>query len=544
MKIYFSLLLSFISILNYSQTIGLLQHTNESYDEGYVLFAPIGSFKTYLIDKCGNELHSWTSTHKPGQAVYLLENGQLLHTGNANNTTFNAGGKGGIIELFNWDGSLDWSYTLSNTTACQHHDVKALPNGNVLVIAWELKTNTEAIQAGRNPTLTPANVWSEQILELHPESNNTATVVWEWHLWDHMVQDFDNSKNNFGSVNTHPERVNANFEASANSSDWIHFNSIDYNEQLDQIVVSSHSFSEIWIIDHSTTTAEASGHSGGNANKGGDLLYRWGNPQAYNQGDANSQIFFGQHNAHWVAQPSMYANDIMVFNNGLNRPDGNYSTVEVIHPGLTGYTYDPNLPYLPSTSTFLYNQGNPNNYYAQNISSAQELPNGNILLCNGPSGLFSEVNTNGESVWQYMNPVTVTGILAQGATPAQNQVFRASYYPQTFAGFPTTPLSPLDILEDTNSLSAACSTNTLVQNETLENSLVVFPNPAESKITISLPFSHSTYSIFNSQGQLVHSATAPQNSINVQLYNWPKGAYEIRITTEEGNFLNRKFIII
>jgi len=45
------------------------------------------------------------------------------------------------------------------------------------------------------------------------------------------------------------------------------------------------------VIDHSTTTAQAAGHSGGTYGKGGDLLYRWGNPNAYQHGTAADESF-------------------------------------------------------------------------------------------------------------------------------------------------------------------------------------------------------------------------------------------------------------
>jgi hypothetical protein len=192
------------------------------------------STTTYLIDKCGKQVKTWPSTYRPGQSVYILPDGNLLRTGNTNNTTFNAGGKGGIIEKIDWNGNVTWSYTVSDATKCQHHDVKALPNGNVLIIAWESKTNMQAIAAGRNPALTTATVWSEQILEVQPNGLTGGTIVWEWHLWDHLVQDFDNSKPNFATVANNPQSLNINYNASATVNDWIHLNSIDYNPVLDQ----------------------------------------------------------------------------------------------------------------------------------------------------------------------------------------------------------------------------------------------------------------------------------------------------------------------
>ena len=76
---------------------------------------------------------------------------------------------------------------------------------------------------------------------------------------------------------------------------------------------------EIYIIDHSTSTAEAATSSGGIYNKGGDFLYRWGNPQAYRQGDQNDQKLFGQHYPHWIPDGLADAGKLILFNNGFSR---------------------------------------------------------------------------------------------------------------------------------------------------------------------------------------------------------------------------------
>lgn len=435
-------------------TLGLIRNEAGSLQDGYVLFAPIGSNTTYLIDKCGKQVKTWASNYKPGQSCYLLENGTLLRPGNTNNVTFNVGGKGGVIEKIDWNGNVTWSYTISDATKCQHHDVKILPNGNVLVIAWESKTNAEAIAKGRNPSLVPATVWSEQILEIQPVGATGGNVVWEWHLWDHLVQDYDVTKPNYGAVASSSKLININYNASATNSDWIHLNSIDYNEALDQIVLSSHSFNEVWIIDHSTTTAQAASHSGGNSGNGGDLLYRWGNPLAYKTGTTTQ--LFGQHNAYWIETGMPYANQIMIFNNGNGRSGGNYSTVEIINPPVNGYNYTNTLPFLPSTTSWNYNYGNTNNVYAQNISGAQQLSNGNVLFCNGPVGTFVEVNSVGTEVWKYTNPVAASGVLSQGSTASQNTVFRSVFYPKTYSGFAGHVLTSGSTIEDTNSISASC----------------------------------------------------------------------------------------
>ena len=534
------------STLNSQTTVGLIQHNPGTLDDGFVLFAPTRSNTTYLIDRCGKEVKSWTSTYNPGLSCYLLSDGTLLRTGVVQSQSFNAGGHGGVIEKIDWNGNVIWTYFISDATNWQHHDVKALPNGNILVIAWESKTNTQAIAKGRNPLLVPTTLWSEQILEIQPTGATGGNIVWEWHLWDHLIQDFDNTKPDFGVVNTNPQLLNINYNATAGNPDWIHLNSIDYNVALDQILVSSRVLNEIWVIDHSTSSAEAASHSGGNSGNGGDFLFRWGNPLAYNTG--TSTQFFGQHNAQWIQTGLPYENQIMVFNNGNGRTGGNYSTIEIINPPVDGFNYTSSLPYLPASTSWIYNDGNPNNFYAQLTSGCQQLSNGNVLFCNGPKGTFKEISESGTILWEYINPVSVTGILTQGTTAASNAAFRCTFYPSSYSGFNNQLFSSPTIIENNNSVSSTCTLSTTIDEETLgEEAVFVYPNPAKEFINVEfsgLSDENISIEIIDVFGKVVQKENRKNENemFNLNISSLAAGYYLLKISS--GYSVIQKKIII
>ncbi|MBN1820130.1 MAG: DUF1566 domain-containing protein [Prolixibacteraceae bacterium] len=387
------------------------------------LFAPIGQTTTYLIDENGNNINTWESSQGPALSAYLLNDSTLLRTtceGRNSNSVFKAGGAGGKVEQYDWDGNLIWEFTYNSNNYLLHHDIEKLPNGNILMIAWEYKSRSEAIAAGRNPNLlSEGELWPDKIIEVEPTGSSGGNIVWEWKVWDHLIQDYDNSKSNYGVVSQHPEKININFVDNQAVADWIHLNAIDYNEELDQIMVTSRNFSEIWIINHNTTSAEASGNAG-------DLLYRWGNPQTYGRGTGSDQKLFGCHDGQWITKGLPGENDILVFNNGRGRNDGNYSSVDQFTPPLNNsiYTIGNNAAFGPESLIWTYTSTPTTEFFADHISGAQRLPDGNTLVCSGTNGAFFEITSEGEVVWQYESPYTFTN--PQGHET--NEVFRAVRY--------------------------------------------------------------------------------------------------------------------
>lgn len=368
--------------------------------DGYTLFSPLGSNNTFLINNEGFVVNKWAS-ETPALISYLTDEGNLIRAIRQNDSGFTGGGATGAIEILSFEGDLIWFWQYNTQNYVLHHDIALLPNGNILATVWELKSTNEAIAKGRNPSLLFANeVWPCKVIEIKPLANNQAEIVWEWSVWDHLIQDHDATKENFGIVSEHPELININF--SGGDANFNHLNSINYIEELDQIVVSSRVFNEFWIIDHSTSTTEAASHIGGNNNKGGDLLYRWGNPQAYNSGTPEDQRLFGQHDVTWIGNTINNGGNFLVFNN--NKFSDKSSIDEILIPQLANGTYElmPNTINLPETSVWSYDN---ELIFSSRLSGAQRLPNGNTLITEGGAGTLYEINESGTIVWQYQNPV-------------------------------------------------------------------------------------------------------------------------------------------
>jgi len=399
------------------------------YPNPVILFSPIASTSVYLMGLDGQLLHEWKTEDPPGYSVYLLPTGNLLRANSLADRPFSVlqGSNGGRVEMLDWDGKVVWRYDYATTTGQQHHDVFWMPNsGHILMVAWEGRTAAEALAAGRRAETIPSEgvIWVDKIVEVDPA---TSQVVWEWRIWDHLIPPG-------AAPSDHPALIDPNFVAPGTPGvDWTHANAVVYNPALDQVMLSVRNFSEIWAIDHSTTTAEAAGHTGGRLGHGGDLVYRWGNPRAYGRVDLTQQLY-GQHNPGWIGSGLSGAGHILVFNNG----DANarpYSTVvELATPVLDdgSYPYDPETGYGPSAPSWQYNP--PVSFFASIISGAQRLSSGNTLVTDGPAGRFFEVTPDGQTVWSY--------VVTDTAGANGYLVFRAVRYEAGYSGLAGRTLEP------------------------------------------------------------------------------------------------------
>ena len=540
MKYYQSLL--FVLIMNYSlcsqQTVGTIFLDSMQIEEGHTLFYPNNQSHVFLVDNCGELVNQWDLT----EGSFAGIKGELDSLGNlyvssangalANQSSFGAGGAGGVIEKYDWNSNLIWRYLDVDSVQRQHHDFNVLPNGNILYIAWQRHFLEEIVEVGFDTLSHPQReIWSDSVIEYDPDANQ---IVWQWNSWDHLIQDFDIIAKNYGIVAQSLGRIDINYQDhSFGRKDWLHSNGIDYLESRDQIVLSVRNFNELWIIDHSTTSEEAATSVGGNSGKGGDLLYRWGDANTYRKDSVDVQRkSFWQHDPDWVLSEEGELG-ILFFNNYLNqeRSEGQL-IVPVYDPISQCYLLDQDsIEYLPIEPIKTYSHPDIEKTFSTSASSIQQLPNNNILMCAARQGRIFEITQEGDLVWEYLVPLKAGIPIVQGfeLSLSDNFTFQASKYPVSYSKVQESLGETIEIGSLPSYCDIAVSNNSTNQMESLQ--IKISPNPSNGNSInidgLGTNFMNS-YSLFNLSGIKIRSGLLGyQNTIDIS--DIKQGVYILKV---------------
>ena len=535
---------------------------------GYTLYAVQNQSTANLVDTNGNLVHTWNfaSTAKTGYSTYMLQGGTLVRAVAKTGNSFTGGPICGEVQMVDYYGNVTWDYVYSTTNYCTHHDICPMPNGNVLLIAYERKTSTETSTAGGTSAI---EMWPDKIVEVQPTGATTGTVVWEWHAWDHMMQNVDANKANYvASLSAHPELLNINYKQ---SKDWLHMNGVNYNAQLDQIAFSCHNMTEIYVIDHSTTTAQAASHAGGNSGKGGDLLYRWGNPAAYGAGTTADQVLKSAvHDAHWVPQGCPKAGYLVAFNNGGQTSPSQKSTIDIVNPPVSGYNYTlTGTAYSPASFTWRH----VGTGYTSNMGGSQQLPNGNMIVTIALSGSIYEIDSNQNVLWTksaggtvakayrdsacYISgtaPTTPT-IATAGSMLTSSAAFSYQWYLNnnaisgaTAQSYTATQTGSYQVVVgDTlgcmsNQSNAYSYVATGINEVDALNGVNIYPNPTTGLLNISGEAVNGKFMVmvFDMQGKMVVKV---QDQKVIDLSALSNGLYNVMIKTDDIT-INRKLTLV
>ena len=506
----------------------VLQYNPDKAYNGYTLFCTLGSTTHYLIDMKGNVVHTWECETGPGLYGYLMEDGVLLR-GSSDNAAAGAadtskllssGGSASGVQEIQWDGTVTWDWDYYSADSRRHHDFRKIWNNilneyTYISIEWARLNGDDALALGANPayasewaaTATREEGWSPcGIVEI----NANKQVIWRWNFADHCVQNFDPTNDGgtfvdaagvtragptYGDPEDYPGKLNTNGLTYGDTkhvpvNDWNHCNSLDYNQDLDHIVINAKHWSEFYVIDHGATfvsATDADANIAAARSDDGDFLYRFGNPAAYNQGDPagyhteGHQQMYASHDIQWIGGAnSAYdaselpgAGNFLIFDNGTWCTNMTHSEVLEIDGGWNGTAYvnPPDAGYLPNhggsyggVGAASYNLSNQvawyyrsrymNSFAGMFISGNQRLPNGNTLIMSGPTGHIFEVTSGDplgtpavqpEVVWEYINPHKRTGQITTTQTDADtnsHMTFRAFRYPADYPGLAGKDLTP------------------------------------------------------------------------------------------------------
>jgi hypothetical protein len=406
------------SVFAYESIIGhtgVLQYNPDKSLNGYCLFAPAGWKQSYLIDMEGYIINDWECTSGPGLHDRLLPNGNLLRgytpegwgrrldpdNGITNAFPVTIGGVAGGVEEFDWDGNPVWQYPAVTDIYIQHHSFYRMPNGNTLILLWEGISYEDSLALGRDPALLTQQygLWPDAVIEVTPEKN----IVWEWHAFDHLVQNRDPALANYGEPIDNKNKFDMNFYVWTRFGyhDWSHCNTIEYNQYTDQILVNFRNWGEFYIFDHSTPNSD------------GGILFRWGNPGAYGNGDLpewpqdGDQKLFGSHCATWTGagNDTDYGEPghVLVLDNGWLRPSGNYTCSVEVQVDYENWQ-NMSAAEINALELWRWRPTDEDSFYSTYQCGTQRLPNGNTHINSTDGGHIIEVTPDKEVVWEFIIP--------------------------------------------------------------------------------------------------------------------------------------------
>jgi len=520
-KLLLTSILSILSVFCFSQNFN-----------GFALYNSQGDNTTYLIDENLNIAHTWTLTTECNYTVLLKDNGNIVRGTKNNSQTggttnaLNGAASGGRLQEIDPMGNVVMDFIYSSSGYLSHHDI-CLIGDNVLLTAWEVKTAAEINALGGNVT---SDKWPTHLIEVANDGNGGGQIVWEWHIWDHLIQDTDPSKPNYGVISENPQLIDINMITNSGGGgpgggggDWFHVNGVDYNEDLDQIAFSSRFASEIYIIDHSTTTVEAASHSGGSSGIGGDILYRWGNPSNYNM-TGNQTIPNAVHDVRWIEDDGRpNGGFLQIFNNkGISNTQSTVDGIDTPSDPSNPYNYFriAGQAYGPSSYSTRYVCA----YSAPGQSASDRMYNGNIFVNasggQGGAGVMYEVDPNGTIVW--------------GPYNADSQ--KAFRYECEHPGI-------VALLPYMNSIATTSCFSTSIDNTT-EKLIAIYPNPSNGHVNIKLPlnFKFKKIKVHNSLGQEILNINNINdlNLLEIDLSLYPQGFYHFSIFEDNNKLYSHK----
>jgi hypothetical protein len=355
---------------------GVSIHDTARAFRGYNLFCSRIEPEVLLLDMSGKAVHTWRYAFEHDKDIcehaILLANGDVV-----------------IVDKFNRLLRLDWnSNTVWSTSIKTHHDVCLTPENTFYTIAVEgLKYRGLVVRfpvvVKLNAKGTPIETWSaydhlEELKRVFDTRSFLDTIL------DSMLA-------RYGQLEAYDKLLDRT-EAILRK---------DMKLQYDHFHMNT-----ITILPDNPLAAGDRMFAPGNLL----ICFRNVNQVAMLEKDTKEVLWaWGEGHLEWPHHPTMLANgNILIFDNGVLRK---YSKVIELDP-------------VTETVVWEYVADPPDAFYSYGKGSAQRLPNGNTLICEGDRGRVFEVTSSGEIVWEWFNPRT--------KKDRRVQVYRMMRYPPEY----------------------------------------------------------------------------------------------------------------
>jgi arylsulfate sulfotransferase len=228
------------------------------------------------------------NTTSVANPVKLLPDGNMLINYNGSS---GADGEGSLLEEVDLAGDVIWQMNAADLNAAlaasghditivgTHHDVAALPNGHLILIASMDKDFTDL---SGYPGVT--TVRGDVLIDL----DQNHAPVWVWSEFDHL------------DVNRHP----------MNFPDWTHTNAVLYSASDGDLLISMRH--QYWLIKIDYANGKGSG----------DIVWKlgWQGDFTLEGGTDPVDWFYAQHGPSFLSTNTSGVFQLVLFDNGDNRP--------------------------------------------------------------------------------------------------------------------------------------------------------------------------------------------------------------------------------
>lgn len=358
-----------------------------------VLLVPDFGKETILLDDQGKELLVWKSQDSNAGGARLLKDRCLLHVVNRPlQRTFRKAMIGGGLEILDAESRPIWRFWNATSEHASCGDALMLPNGNVLTMTMEWKSKEDVVKAGRDASLVDDNgMLIPGLMEVKPNGPTAGIPVWKWSLWNHLYQQAHPALANYSFPKSKEGCVDINLGQQKRRG-WIQPMEIDYNEK-EQLILVTFQNRQAWVIDHSTTTAEAATDKGGKSGKGGRLLQKLAFSATPDQKSVPVM------SAWWEADSSI----------GVLRPNSTFAQMSNPRSG-AAYQVASLAGAGDRQITFPAKDGKQ-----INVRNARFLTDGSLVMTSGFPGQIVRLSKSGEIQWRYENTRGMQSFYVGGA---------------------------------------------------------------------------------------------------------------------------------